>query len=110
MTRIDENQEVIARIRLALNCYLEHGRQQQIDLDHTDGGVVPPPIKSENHWAVGARLRRTSLHDYEETQRGNPAFRQLAARLVSFFQEVLAEESQLSLPFSVSRILCDINI
>jgi len=103
MVRIDENQEAIARIRMAVNSHDKEVQRMNDELDKSDGEQLPPPTRTQAHWAVGSRQRKIELGLYEEQNSDNPAFRRFGSRLLSFFQETLNSDTQLRPPFHVSN-------
>jgi len=105
MIRIDENQESIARIRMAVDRHDEGIRRRSAELDKSDGGELPAPITTQGHWAIGSRQRKIDLGLYEEQHSENPAFRSFSSRLISFFREVLDSDKQLSKHFHVGKAI-----
>ncbi|GJJ13982.1 hypothetical protein Clacol_008239 [Clathrus columnatus] len=63
MTRIDENQEAIARITLAVNNYDTSQRlPTQVQADN-DGEEPSQPVKEGDYWKLGSTLRRITAKD-----------------------------------------------
>ncbi|KIJ52257.1 hypothetical protein M422DRAFT_129242, partial [Sphaerobolus stellatus SS14] len=54
MVCIDENQEAIARISMAVNSYDESQRAKNLEENENDGGEAPEPVITEGHWKLGA--------------------------------------------------------
>ncbi|KAF8584136.1 hypothetical protein K439DRAFT_1616926 [Ramaria rubella] len=63
MVHIDKNQEVMARIRTAIDLHDKRLQQASAAENATDDGEPPPePEHSGQHWALGARQKKVYAH------------------------------------------------
>ena len=83
MTRSDEEQEAIARVRTAVNLYDELRLRAIQALNATDGDKQPVSVVSEEHWSLGSLLARTLVRTYEMNA-GKPGFLHFERRLGNF--------------------------
>ncbi|KIJ28811.1 hypothetical protein M422DRAFT_269862 [Sphaerobolus stellatus SS14] len=106
MTRIDENQEAIARIRTAVDI---HDKLMDIALQEeniTDGDECPKPIISQNHWSLGSPLRTISAKQYELRQVGRPGFRHFEKKLRSFLSDNIDAQERPLEPLEITAYQC----
>jgi hypothetical protein len=102
MVRIDENQEVIARIRMYVDLQDETIAQELATMNEADGGGVPPPVtENNNHWAVGSPLRTIVISEFQEEHQSDSVFRNFEVALESFLCEVIDESDRPLPPYMV---------
>ncbi|KIJ35457.1 hypothetical protein M422DRAFT_180706 [Sphaerobolus stellatus SS14] len=106
MIKIDENQEAIARITMAVEHYDASKYVQSQEEDENDGEEAPPPVIEEAHWKLGSPLRRISARDWEISEAGNPAFRRFESKLTNFLTEILVEDDRPSQPLLLHPYQC----
>ncbi|KAF8577619.1 hypothetical protein K439DRAFT_1664150 [Ramaria rubella] len=106
MVRIDENQEAMAHIRMAIDMQDKRHQEAFAVENATDDGEPPPePVQSEHHWALGARQKKIYARQVEE-QNGDAAFRHFDSRLQTFLAETLPEESRPSEHLKITPYQC----
>ncbi|KIJ49008.1 hypothetical protein M422DRAFT_246784, partial [Sphaerobolus stellatus SS14] len=106
MTRIDENQEAIARIRTAVDI---HDKLMDIALQEeniTDGDECPEPIISQNHWSLGSPLRTISAKQFELRQVGRPGFGHFEKKLRSFLSDNIDAQEKPLEPLEITAYQC----
>ncbi|KIJ44791.1 hypothetical protein M422DRAFT_251780 [Sphaerobolus stellatus SS14] len=86
--RYDENQEVIARIRMAVDRLDAQSSLEREELDSTDGGPLASPSETEAHWALGSPLSKCDPKRLEEANSQHPGFHRFTTRLTEFLSEV----------------------
>ncbi|KIJ28044.1 hypothetical protein M422DRAFT_270733 [Sphaerobolus stellatus SS14] len=89
MTRIDENQEAIAKIRTAVDIHdklMEESVQEQ---NITDGDECPTPITSKDHWSLGSHLNSILAKKYELEHAERKGFRGFGRKLPFFLSEYI---------------------
>ncbi|KIJ46695.1 hypothetical protein M422DRAFT_249859 [Sphaerobolus stellatus SS14] len=106
MTKIDENQEVIAQIRMSINHFDVKMSLVEEELDRNDGGPLLPPIETEAHWALGSRLTKLDPEGIEQKNSQNPGYHQFTIKLTKFLEEMLDLENQLTSPFQLTPYQC----
>ncbi|KIJ48583.1 hypothetical protein M422DRAFT_162395 [Sphaerobolus stellatus SS14] len=106
MTRIDENQEAIARITMAVEQYDSSKVILNQEETENDGEEAPPPVVEGNHWKLGSPLPRVSAREWEISEGANPAFRHFESKLIAFLVEVLAEDDRPPQPILINRYQC----
>ena len=90
MARIDENQEVIARIRMLINNYDKTRRFEDAeDEELPDEEEQHKCEVDQRHWSLGAPDQATTARLLEQQfqQRPNTLFRQFEWKLKSFSQK-----------------------
>ena len=102
MAQIDENQEAIAGITMAVDLYDASQRSIAREETENDGAESPPAIIEGEHWKLGAPLKRISARDWELLEGGNAAFRCFETRLTAFLAEYLPHEDLPASPIMVS--------
>jgi hypothetical protein len=101
MLRIDENQEVMARIRMYVDMYDSEIRQIIKELNETDGDPPPKPTERQDNWALGSPLRIVYLDDFYDQNRKRPGFNSFPRELSKFLAENVATEKRPSEPYKV---------
>jgi hypothetical protein len=101
MTKIDENQEAVACIRMAVDASDAKLKAQEEDEDDgREGGkgtkkvsrhaqAVPTP---QGHWTLGSPQKRTTTTQLATAFEGNPAFHGFQKSLFTFLRHVFPEE------------------
>ncbi|KIJ45000.1 hypothetical protein M422DRAFT_251649 [Sphaerobolus stellatus SS14] len=87
MTRIDENQEAIARIRTAVDIHNKLMKELLQEQNITDGDECPTPVASKDHWSLGSLLSSISARIYELEHAERKGFRRFEKKLLSFLSE-----------------------
>ncbi|KAJ7076269.1 hypothetical protein B0H15DRAFT_805714 [Mycena belliarum] len=105
MVRIDETQEAIARIRMAIDNF---DKAQDEESDKADETPVDP--QSTAHWAFGAPVpgRLMNSRALEEANNGSLAFRNFDFRLRQFISDTFPED-----PWKIGvghEISCDVTL
>ncbi|KAJ7114378.1 hypothetical protein C8R44DRAFT_630272 [Mycena epipterygia] len=92
MSRIDETQEAIARIRMTIDNYDERQHKLQDSDDSVDETPVDPQASA--HWAFGAPVpgRLVNSRALEGTNAGSALFRNFDFRLRQFISDEFPEE------------------
>ncbi|KAJ7672087.1 hypothetical protein B0H17DRAFT_1141248 [Mycena rosella] len=78
ISRQDENEEPMARIKMAVDEWLKN--QTDSDIDASERELITSLV-STAHWKLGSPDRTVSVHRIEAEKRGNPVFRNFNARL-----------------------------
>ncbi|KAJ7161962.1 hypothetical protein C8R43DRAFT_1123671 [Mycena crocata] len=78
ISRQDENEEAMARIKMAVDRWQQS--QTDLDIDDSERELVTQPV-STAHWTLGAPDRSISVHRIEAERRGNGSFRNFNIRL-----------------------------
>lgn len=94
MTRIDENQEVIARITLAVH---EYDRAEQMAAEEqadNDGDKPPLPVLASSHWKLGSPKPTVSAEQWELDAIGRHPFNHFESRLRAFLTEFLPDNER----------------
>lgn len=88
MTRIDENKEAFARIRMAVNEYDAACRQEDEDEDDQDSDPTDlDEVTNHLHWSLGSPLPSMTAEAAEREMRGGPHSKKFCARLRTFLSE-----------------------
>ena len=107
MAKIDENQEAIARIRLAVDdydreCRERHEQPSADELPDDSESLASLPSQKataegphEKSWSFGGRQPIRTALDVEESTKSNPVYRDFSRRLHSFLLEHLKDEAAL---------------
>ncbi|KAJ7077335.1 hypothetical protein C8R44DRAFT_896304 [Mycena epipterygia] len=92
MSRFDETQEAIARIRMAIDNYDKSQREAEENDEELDETPVDP--QDTAHWAFGAPVpgRLMNSKALAELNRDSPAFENFDFRLREFISETFPEE------------------
>ncbi|KIJ50224.1 hypothetical protein M422DRAFT_245466 [Sphaerobolus stellatus SS14] len=101
MTRIDENQEAIARIRTAVDIrdkLMEESVQEQ---NITDGDECPTPITSKDHWSLGSPLSSILAKKYELEHAERKGFRGFGRKSLFFLSEHINADERPSKPLEI---------
>ncbi|KIJ25403.1 hypothetical protein M422DRAFT_273649 [Sphaerobolus stellatus SS14] len=106
MVKIDENQEVIARIRMAVDRFDALTSLEREELDSTDGGPLVSPSETEAHWALGSPLSKCDPNRLEEANSQHPGFRRFTMRLTEFLSEVSDPEHRPTSPLRLTPYQC----
>ncbi|KIJ39542.1 hypothetical protein M422DRAFT_257594 [Sphaerobolus stellatus SS14] len=107
ITRIDENQEAIARIRMFVDIYDTEISRAMSAEDLTDGCEPPPkPVISQGNYALGSPLKRLSIDILENTKGNLRAYRSFGRRLQEFLGNELDEESRPSGFLTITPYQC----
>ncbi|KIJ46707.1 hypothetical protein M422DRAFT_249872 [Sphaerobolus stellatus SS14] len=94
ITRIDENQEAIARIRMFVDLHDEELSKAMSAEDLTDGNEPPPrPVRSQDNYAVGSPLIKITIDILEHTKGNLPPYRSFRSKLHEFLESELDEDS-----------------
>ncbi|KIJ52403.1 hypothetical protein M422DRAFT_156634, partial [Sphaerobolus stellatus SS14] len=95
MTRVDENQEAIARIRTAVDIHGKLMKELLQEQNITDGDECPTPVASKDHWSLGSPLssisKRVSLFE---------------KKLLSFLSEHINAGEKPSEPLEIKPYQC----
>ena len=110
MTKIDENQEVIAQIHMSINHFDAKMSLMEEELDRNDGGPLLPSIETEAHWALGSCLAKLDSARIEQKNSQNPGYHQFTIKLTKFLEEMLDPEDQLTSPSQVCSFTLSINL
>lgn len=119
MARVDEGQEAIARIRMAVTAYdlrCNSAHRQETATEVTDGDSTSSDVEPElddgaqadttlnsdggsasklpSTWAFGSPENLISMSRMEETSRGNVAYRDFSKRLLAFLVEHIPGEGE----------------
>ncbi|GJJ14316.1 hypothetical protein Clacol_008580 [Clathrus columnatus] len=91
MTRIDENQEAMARITFAVDNY--DMSQRLIAQEHADNDADEPPLSvgQGDHCKLGSPLHRVTVRDTELAESERPPFRHFEKKLREFLNEFLPQ-------------------
>ncbi|KIJ50559.1 hypothetical protein M422DRAFT_245175 [Sphaerobolus stellatus SS14] len=101
MVRIDENQEAIARITMAVEHY-DRSKEALIEEEiENDGEEASIPVIEGDHWKLGSPLRRISAREWETVEAGHPAFRRFEARLIEFLDQFLPVDDRPTQPILI---------
>jgi hypothetical protein len=94
MTRIDENQEVIAQIRMEVDKYDQMRHPTVQDGDNTDtleAEAVEMP-DTYHHWSLGSPQKLTTSAALEEIRRSDPLYSQFDRKLRAFLKKYIPDE------------------
>ncbi|KIJ51954.1 hypothetical protein M422DRAFT_243526 [Sphaerobolus stellatus SS14] len=107
ITRIDENQEAIMRIRMFVNIYdTEINRFMNAEV-LTDGCEPPPkPAISQGNYALGSPLKRLSIDILENTKGNLRAYCSFGRKLQEFLGNKLDEENRPSVFLTITHYQC----
>lgn len=95
MTQIDENQEAIARIHLAVKEYDSARQKEEEEQINNDGDKAPPPVAEGNHWKLGSDLPRISAEKWEDVKAPkDQTFHHFERRLREFLTAQLLPQEQ----------------
>ena len=95
MTRIDENQEAIARIRMNIDASDAELRAQAEDIEEDHMKVqqtVQTAATSQGHWKLGAPEKHVTTIQVTTEFEGHPPFQGFHKNLFKFLQKVFPEE------------------
>ncbi|KIJ31105.1 hypothetical protein M422DRAFT_267313 [Sphaerobolus stellatus SS14] len=106
MLKIDENQEVIARIRMSVDRLDAQSSLEREELDSTDDGPLASPSETEAHWALGSPLSKCDPDRVEEANSQHPGFRRVTTRLTEFLSEVTDPEHRPTSPLRLTPYQC----
>ncbi|KAF8582039.1 hypothetical protein K439DRAFT_1647685 [Ramaria rubella] len=88
MTHIDENQEAIACIRMAVDAY---------DADSSE---------PQGHWKLGAPEKHKTSKEIETDKKGNPTFQNFHKNLVAFLREICPSEKIDGIALKIIQYKC----
>lgn len=94
MIWIDENQEAIARITLAVS---EHDKAKQMAAEEeaeNDRDKLPPVVAEHGYWRLGSPLATVSAEEWESNELGNHPFNHFEMWLREFLAEFLPDIEQ----------------
>ena len=94
MTRIDENQEAIACIRMDVDAY-DAELKAKVEAEDTEDSrktKQKTPVLSQAHWRLGAPQKRITTKQVAIDYENNPAFRGFQKNLFTFLQQVFPNE------------------
>ncbi|KIJ30780.1 hypothetical protein M422DRAFT_267613 [Sphaerobolus stellatus SS14] len=95
ITRIDENQEAIARIRMFVDLNDVEISKAMSAEDLTDGcGPPPEPVYSQENYALGSPQTKLSIDVLKNKKANLPAYRFFGRKLQEFLGKELEEESR----------------
>ncbi|KIJ31220.1 hypothetical protein M422DRAFT_267173 [Sphaerobolus stellatus SS14] len=106
MVRIDETQEAIARITMAVDQYDSSRYTMMQEEIENDGEEAPTPLIEGDHWKLGSPLQRISAQEWEPSQTGHSAFRRFESRLTAFLNEVLPADDRPQQPILLEPYQC----
>ncbi|KIJ44427.1 hypothetical protein M422DRAFT_252026 [Sphaerobolus stellatus SS14] len=98
VVRINENQEVIARIRMYVDLHDKENQRRLQELDESDGGHQLTPTEGREHWAIGSPLKPINVCQFELSKKDNPAFRHFTRQLTDFLQETIGGDECPQMP------------
>lgn len=93
MTRIDENQEAIACIRMDVNAHdaeLEELLKESEDTEKSRCKASAPT--SQAHWKLGSPTKRTTSQEIQTKYKDDRAFRNFHKYLCSYLKELIPTE------------------
>ncbi|KAF8523994.1 hypothetical protein JB92DRAFT_2827152 [Gautieria morchelliformis] len=102
MTRIDENQEAIARIRMAIDAYEKELKDRNAEAEeekkaqHNTQAAQP-----QGHWKLGSPEKHTTSMKLEESNKGNMVFQNFHKNLLGFLWHIFPEDNLDSMPMKV---------
>ncbi|KAF8522668.1 hypothetical protein JB92DRAFT_2827536 [Gautieria morchelliformis] len=102
MTRIDENQEAIARIRMAIDAYEKELKDRNAEAEeekkaqHNTQAAQP-----QGHWKLGSPEKHTTSMKLEESNKGNMVFQNFHKNLLGFLRHIFPEDNLDSMPTKV---------
>ncbi|KIJ43728.1 hypothetical protein M422DRAFT_169582, partial [Sphaerobolus stellatus SS14] len=108
MVRIDENQEAIARITMAVEHYDRAKEALTEEENENDGEEAPIAVIEGDHWKLGSPLRRISAREWEtaELGAGNSAFCRFESNLTKFLNDYLPADDRPRQPVLLKRYQC----
>jgi hypothetical protein len=96
MTRIDENQEVIALIRMTIDASKPIPSTSNQEVEHLDPDAIAIDADnptSDPHWKLGSSMGVTSSKALENEMKGiNPIYDNFHFHLTSFLEQHLPDE------------------
>jgi hypothetical protein len=104
MTRIDENQEAIACIRMDVNAYDAELKKQIEDSEDTEENLRKASApKPQAHWKLGSPAKRTTSQEIQTMYKDDPAFKNFHKHLCSYLKELIPTEKIDGTPLKVCR-------
>lgn len=100
MTRIDETQEALARIRMTVDLHNAALLKANQELDST--AEEPTMNASERHWSLGSQLNKICASEYELNKRDEPGFRHFERRLRNFIADYIDADECPAEPLEVT--------
>jgi len=103
MVKIDENQEGIVRIQMAVDIHDLAVARILAEETENNGDTLPSAILHGSHWKLGSPLKMITAQEGERQKSTELAVRHFEAKPISFLQEHLPGE-QINLPMKVNDI------
>ncbi|KAF8527226.1 hypothetical protein JB92DRAFT_3081531 [Gautieria morchelliformis] len=107
MTRIDENQEAIAHIGMAIDAYEKELKDRNAEAEeekkaqHNTQAAQP-----QGHWKLGSPEKHTTGTKLKESNKGNMVFQNFHKNLLGFLRHIFPEGNLDSMPMKITPYKC----
>ncbi|KAF8577038.1 hypothetical protein K439DRAFT_1622385 [Ramaria rubella] len=106
MTHIDENQEAIGCIRMAVDAYDAELKEQTGEIELQEKRKITSSSEPQGHWKLGAPEKHKTSKEIETDKKGNPTFRNFHKNLVAFLREICPSEKIDGIALKIIQYKC----
>ncbi|KAF8585351.1 hypothetical protein K439DRAFT_1615996 [Ramaria rubella] len=105
-TRINEYQEAIPCIRMAVDAYDAELKEQTGELESKEKQKITSPSEQQGHWKLGASEKHKTSKGIEVKNKGSLAFKNFHRNLVAFLRETCPTENIDGTPLKIIQYKC----
>ncbi|KAF8587172.1 hypothetical protein K439DRAFT_1645943 [Ramaria rubella] len=105
MVTIDENQEAVACIRMAVDAYDMAAKEEAAEIGR-DEKPKDTPSAPVGHWKLGSPDKHTTVKQIEDNNKGNVVFRGFSRNLMVFLHESFPNEQLTEAPVKILPHKC----